>query len=213
MADLLAQSPLFWLLLGLTVIGEFLIPALLARWDPDYRPGVMAVSVLGRAEGPVARFYNAWLIWLGFFLLLAAAVYYRAAISVSPTLAAWQAGSIGLFGLGAGLLAGLFPAGLERDLSDRRALVHGAAAAVGFFALLGFPLSGALLALAEGHAGMAAFRFLAFVLALGCFVLFILSDKEQFRSTVIAQEGLWEQLCLGAMYLPFLLDAGRRLVG
>lgn len=213
MAGRLAQSSLFWILLGLTVIGEFLLPALMARWDPDYQPGVMAVSVLGRAGGPVARFYNAWLIWLGAFLLVAAAVYYRAASSLSLALAVWQAGAIGLFGLGAGLLAGLFPVGLEKNLLDRRALVHGAAAAVGFFALLGFPLSGALLAMAEGHTGMAALRFLAFVLALGCFVLFILSDKERFRGTVIAREGLWEQLCLGAMYLPFLLDAGQRLVG
>lgn len=213
MADRLAQSPVFWLLLGLTVIGEFLLPALMARWDPDYRPGAMAVSVLGRAGGPVARLYNAWLIWLGFFLLAAAAVYYRSAIPVSPALAAWQAGAIGLFGLGTGLLAGLFPVGPEKDLSDWRALVHGVAAVVGFFALLGFPLSGALLAMMEGHIGMAALRFLAFVLALGCFSLFVLSDKERFRGTIIAREGLWEQLCLGAMYLPFLLDAGRRLVG
>jgi len=204
----LSQSRAFWLLLVLTVAGEFLVPALLSRRDPDYRPGGMAVSVLGRSGGPVARIYRGWLLWLGLFLLAVASVYYSAAFPVSPVLAAWQAGAIGAFALGAGILAGLFPTGLEKDLSDRRALVHGIASALGFFALLGFPLSGALLALAEGRPRMAALRLLAFVLSLFCFVLFILSNKARFRRTIIAWEGLWEQFCLAAMYLPFLADAG-----
>lgn len=212
MPENFAQSRVFWLLLALTVIGEFLVPALLARRDPDYRPGMMAVSVLGRAGGPVAHVYRAWLIWLGLFLLAAVPVYYAAAVPVSPVLAAWQAGAIGLFALGAGILAGLFPTGLERDLSDRRALIHGIASALGFFALLGFPLSGALLAWSEGRTAMAAFRFSAFVSALACFVLFVLSDKARFRGTAIAREGLWEQLCLAAMYLPFLADSVRQLL-
>lgn len=207
MLENLAQSRAFWLLLMLTVIGEFLVPALLSRRDPDHRPGMMAVSVLGRTGGPVARVYNAWLVWLGIFLLAAASVYYTIAAPISRPLAVWQSISIGLFALGAGILAGLFPTGLEKNLSDRRALIHGIASALGFFALLGFPLSGALLAWMEGRAAMAAFRFLAFVLALTCFVLFVLSDKAQFRHTVIAREGLWEQLCLAAMYLPLLADS------
>lgn len=211
MLNALAQSRAFWLLLVSTVIGEFLVPVLLSRRDPDYRPGMMAVGVLGRAGGPVARVYNAWLVWLGIFLLAAAPVYYTAASRLSPVLAAWQAGAIGLFALGAGILAGLFPTGLEKNLPDRRALIHGIASALGFSALLGFPLSGALLARMEGRAAMAAFRFLAFVLALTCFVLFVLSDKARFRGTVIAREGLWEQLCLAAMYLPFLADSVQQL--
>lgn len=207
MSNVFTQSHAFWLLLMLTVTGEFLVPALLSRRDPDYRPGIMAVSVLGRRGGPAARLYNLWLVWLGGFLLAAAALYHAAAFPVSPLLAACQAGSIGLFALGAGILAGLFPTGLERDLSDPSALVHGIASALGFFALLGFPLSGALLAWLAGRAAMAAFRFFAFILALTCFVLFVLSDKERFRHTPIAWEGLWEQLCLAAMYLPFLADS------
>lgn len=205
--EIWAQSRLFWILLTGTVCGEFLLPWLLGRRDTDYRPGVMAVSVLGRGGGPAARFYNAWLIWLGLFLTAAASVYYTAAFPVSPVLAAWQAGAIGLFALGAGILAGLFPTGLEKDLSDHRALIHGIAAALGFFALLGFPLTGALLALKGGQIPLALFRLFAFIMALVCFVLFILSDKARFRHTVIARAGLWEQLCLAAMYLPFLGDA------
>ncbi len=103
----------------------------------------------------------------------------------------------------------LVPALLSRrDPDYRPTLVHGIASALGFFALPGLPLSGALLTLAEGRPLMAPFRLLAFVLSLSCFVLFILSDKARFRRTIIAREGLWEQFCLAAMYLPFLADAG-----
>ena len=58
----------FWTLLILTLCGEFLLPCLLARKDPAYRPGTMAVSVLGRRGGPVARVYRLWLAWLGIWL-------------------------------------------------------------------------------------------------------------------------------------------------
>ena len=60
----------FWALLILTICGEFLLPCLLAPRDPAYQPGTMAVSVLGRRGGPVARVYRLWLAWLGIWLSL-----------------------------------------------------------------------------------------------------------------------------------------------
>lgn len=68
----LSQRRVFWGLLALTAAGEFLAPALLSRRDPDYRPGWMAVSVLGRSGGPVARIYRGW---LGLYLLADAGFY------------------------------------------------------------------------------------------------------------------------------------------
>ena len=140
----------FWTLLILTLCGEFLLPCLLARKDPAYRPGTMAVSVLGRRGGPVARVYRLWLAWLGIWLLTTAAVYAVGAAPASRWLAAGLAVSLGGFALGAGILAALFPTGLTKDLSDRSALIHGIASALGFFALLFLPLWRALLALGCG---------------------------------------------------------------
>lgn len=137
----------FWTLLILTLCGEFLLPCLLARKDPAYRPGTMAVSVLGRRGGPVARVYRLWLAWLGIWLLTTAAVYAVGAAPASRWLAAGLAVSLGGFALGAGILAALFPTGLTKDLSDRSALIHGIASALGFFALPFLPLWRALLAL------------------------------------------------------------------
>ena len=101
----------FWTLLILTLCGEFLLPCLLARKDPAYRPGTMAVSVLGRRGGPVARVYRLWLAWLGIWLLTTAAVYAVGAAPASRWLAAGLAVSLGGFALGAGILAALFPTG------------------------------------------------------------------------------------------------------
>ena len=159
----------------------------------------MAVSVLGRRGGPVARVYRLWLAWLGIWLLTTAAVYAVGAAPASRWLAAGLAVSLGGFALGAGILAALFPTGLTKDLSDRSAL--------GFFALLFLPLWRALLALETDSPVMAWACFAALGLALVFFTLFVLSDKDRFQGTAVAREGLWEQLCLAAMYVPLLLDA------
>ena len=65
----------------------------------------------------------------------------------------------------------------------------------------------ALLALETDSPVMAWACFAALGLALVFFTLFVLSDKDRFQGTAVAREGLWEQLCLAAMYVPLLLDA------
>ena len=39
------------------------------------------------------------------------------------------------------------------------------------------------------------------------FVLFVMSDKEEFAGTAIASEGLWQRLNLICMYLPLFIVA------
>ena len=79
----------------------------------------MAVSVLGRRGGPVARVYRLWLAWLGIWLLTTAAVYAIGAAPASRWLAAGLAVSLGGFALGAGILA--------RPLSEQEVLDAAAA--------------------------------------------------------------------------------------
>lgn len=152
----------------------------------------MAVSVLGRRGGPVARVYRLWLAWLGIWLLTTAAQSTPSARRRPPRwLAAGLAVSLGGFALGAGILAALFPTGLTKDLSDPSALIHGIASALGFFALLFLPLWRALLALETDSPVMAWACFAALGLALVFFTLFVLSDKDRFQGTAVAREGLW----------------------
>ena len=75
---------------------------------------------------------------------------------------------------------------LTKDLSDRSALIHGIASALGFFALLFLPLWRALLALETDSPVMAWACFAALGLALVFFTLFVLSDKDRFQGTAVA---------------------------
>ncbi|MBE5710657.1 MAG: hypothetical protein EGR51_12295, partial [Oscillibacter sp.] len=97
-------------------------------------------------------------------------------------------------------------------LMSREDQLYGIASALGFFALLFLPLWRALLALETDSPVMAWACFAALGLALVFFTLFVLSDKDRFQGTAVAREGLWEQLCLAAMYVPLLLDAIVHLV-
>jgi hypothetical protein len=49
------------------------------------------------------------------------------------------------------------------------------------------------------------------VLALVFFTLFVMSDKEEFSKTFIANEGLWQRLNLVFMYLPLGIVAVKRI--
>ena len=62
--------PLINVLLFITIIGEFAVPRILKCFYKEYNSKTMVMSVLGSPESPVRKIYNAWLIWLGSFLLL-----------------------------------------------------------------------------------------------------------------------------------------------
>ena len=51
----------------------------------------------------------------------------------------------------------------------------------------------------------------ACILHLVFFTLFVMSDKEEFSNTVIANEGLWQRLNLLFMYMPLFIVSGVRL--
>ena len=53
---------------------------------------------------------------------------------------------------------------------------------------------------------------LSFMAAFLFFVLFILGDKEEFKNTIIAYEGVWERLTLAAMYIPFVYQSIKYLL-
>ena len=46
-----------------------------------------------------------------------------------------------------------------------------------------------------------------FIQAMVFFTLFVMSDKEEFKNTAIAYEGLWQRLNLAFMYLPVVITA------
>jgi len=52
---------------------------------------------------------------------------------------------------------------------------------------------------------------ICFIASLIFFMLFVMSDKPQFKKTFIDNEGLWQRLNLVCMYLPLAMVSIRRL--
>ena len=200
----LLHNKVYGAVLLATIAGEFLLPFILRRFYPGYDWKTMAMSALGGAKSPVRYIYNAWLIWMGCFLAVTAAVFCADAWRTSAALALLELLAIGVFAIGAGLLAGIFHVGETKGDASLPAKIHGAGAAVGFMALLFFPLWEGILAFGRGEPLTAWICLAAFLLALVCFTLFVMGDKPSFQHTVIGYEGLWERAALFFMYAPFL---------
>lgn len=203
------NSRLFNAILLLTIIGEFLLPWLLKHFYNGYDSKTMVMSALGSPKSPVRLIYNIWLIWLGCFLLFAASLYFLEAKSDFPVLSVFLLLSIGIFAVGAGLLAGIFSVNETKDIVTVASKIHGGGAAIGFMALLFFPLLNGLLALKQNDMAFGIVSIISFVLAFAFFILFVMGDKEQFQHTVLSYEGLWERVALLCMYIPFVYRAVR----
>ena len=201
------------------VITEFLLPWILKRFYPGYDSRKMAMSILGSPSSPVSSIYSAWLVVLGLTLSLASSVYFSV-LSEKTVLAVLTSVSIFLFALGAGILAGIFKADADDKIGTLPSRIHGYSSAIGFMALLFFPLlrsaamfedSFPLLRSAamfeDRHFMLGASYLTVFLFALLFFILFIMSDKEQYNGTCIDREGTWERLTLFFMYLPLVADS------
>ena len=203
----LIDSFIFNILLLITILGEFVLPWILKHFYIGYNSKTMVMSVLGSPESPVRWIYNAWLVWLGAFLLLASVVIFKNNITISSVLAVLTFISISAFAVGAGILSGIFSVNESKEKVTIASKIHGAGSAIGFMTLLFFPLLQCILAFKSNDIIQGAVCAIAFVLAMLFFVFFIMGDKDNFKDTAFSYEGLWERLSLFFMYVPFLYIA------
>lgn len=200
-------SRLFNGVLLMTIVGEFLVPWILGRFYVAYDGKMMVMSALGSSRSPVRVFYNLWLVWLGIFLSLTAVVYFSVFRTESPALAVLVLLSIGIFAVGAGLISGLFSVNESKSTVTTASKIHGAAAAIGFMALLFFPLLYGIFSFRQNNVVGGSLSIVAFMLAVASFACFIMSDKPSLQNTPLKYEGIWERLTLFWMYLPFVYRA------
>ena len=200
----IAESKVFNSVLLITIIGEFLLPFILKRFYAGYNSRTMVMSALGSPQSPVRLIYNIWLIWLGCFLTFSAFVFFWETKANFPILSVLLLLSIGIFAVGAGLLSGLFSVNESKDAVTTASKIHGAGAAIGFMALLFFPLINGILSFKQNETISGMVNIVSFILALVCFVCFVMGDKEKFQNTVLKYEGLWERLTLFCMYIPLI---------
>lgn len=200
----IAENQLFHMILLFTIIGEFLVPWILEQFYAEYDGKIMVMSALGSPGSPVRLVYNFWLIWLGGFLIYTAGVYFLSLREKFPVLAIFILLSIGIFAVGAGIISGVFSVNESKDIVTTASKIHGAGAAIGFMALLFFPLLIGIVLFKQEDITGGIICISSFVLSLAFFVCFVMGDKVQFQNTFLKYNGLWERLTLFCMYVPFI---------
>ena len=203
----IADNRFFHMILLFTIIGEFLVPWILEQFYVEYNGRIMVMSVLGNPRSPVRLVYNLWLIWLGGFLTYTAGAYFLALRAKFPVLAVFMLLSIGIFAVGAGLNSGIFSVNESKDIVTAASKIHGVSSAIGFMALLFFPLLNGVVSFKQKDIPEGMISISSFMLSLVFFVCFVMGDKVQFQNTILKYEGLWERLTLFCMYVPFIYKA------
>lgn len=203
----IADNRFFNIILFFTIIGEFIVPWILEQFYSEYNGMIMVMSALGSPQSTVRLVYNLWLIWLGGFLVYTAGAYFLSFRAKFPVLAVFMLLSIGLFAVGAGIISGFFSVNESKDIVTAASKIHGICAAVGFMALLFFPLLNGIVSFKENGTVEGIISISSFVLSLIFFACFVMGDKEQFQNTILRYEGLWERLTLFCMYIPFIFKS------
>ena len=161
----LTDNELFNVFLLCTIIGEFLLPCLLERYYTEYNGKTMVMSALGSSQSPVRLIYNLWLIWLGSFFTFTAFVYFEKTRVEFPVLSALLSLSIGIFAIGAGLISGFFSVNENKSIVTTASKIHGVSAAIGFMALLFFPLINGILSFKQKEVAFGVVSIISFILA------------------------------------------------
>ena len=196
-----------WIFIIIAVMGELLVPLLLAPFYKGYDHSAMAISALGSKGSPVRIPFNLWMLTAGFLFLLSIPCIYDAYGKVSKPLSIVTALFLAVFAIGACIFTCFFSVNDSKDVVTVASQIHGAGSAIGFMLMLFVPLLLAILSFKTGEKASGIMGIVSFVLALMFFVLFVMADKPEFQNTVIANEGLWQRLNLLCMYLPLFYVA------
>ena len=120
---------------ALAMVGDFLIPALLARKYPGYSHLRDTISTLGTAESPVRALTSMWLVGLGVCFLV-----FAAGQASQLQLSTWRhvmyLAGIVAFGIGAGIVAGFFPEDPLGSAETISGKIHGIGSGFGSILLL-----------------------------------------------------------------------------
>ena len=99
----------------------------------------------------------------------------------------------------------------SKDVVTTASKIHGVGSVIGFMLFLFVPLLVAILSFKNKETFIGGISIACFIVSLVFFTLFVMSDKEEFSNTVIANEGLWQRLNLLFMYMPLFIVSGVRL--
>lgn len=202
-----------WHSLLAAILGEILMPIILAPFYKGYSHTTMAISALGNHNSPVRLPFNLWMLFAGILILSAIPAIYTAYCHVSQPLSLLSAIFIAVFAVGACIFSCFFSVNETRNVVTTASNIHGAGSAIGFMLLLFVPLLLAILSFKANDKSAGIIFTVSFTLALLFFLLFIMSDKPNFQQTLAVKEGLWQRLNLLFMYLPLGYIAIQNIIG
>ena len=187
--------------------GDILVSWLLAIFYKDYSNVKMSISALGNPNSPVRNVFNVWMLIEGILFLVALPAIYKCYHEVSGGLTYTLMAFIAIFAIGACIFTCFFSVNESKDVVTTASKIHGAGSVIGFMLFLFVPLLIAILSFKNDQSAIGVISIICFVAALVFFALFVMSDKEEFANTAIANEGLWQRLNLIFMYLPVFIIA------
>lgn len=191
-----------WYALLFAIMGDLLIPFILAPFYRGYSHTSMTISALGNPQSPVRMIFNFWMLLEGLFFLCAVPTIYNYYKCSSKLLAGITIAFIIIFAIGACIFTCFFSVNETKDMSTTASKIHGIGSVIGFMVFLFVPLLLSILEFRSNYKTYAIIAAASFIMAFLFFVLFVMSDKPQFSNTLIAKEGLWQRLNLVFMYLP-----------
>ncbi len=191
-----------WYALLAAVVGEMIIPFILAPFYKGYQHTTMVISSLGNNNSPVRLPFNLWMLLAGVLFLLSIPSILDTYGEISKPLSIVTILFIAVFAIGACIFSCFFSVNETKDIVTTASKIHGVGSVIGFMLLLFVPLFLAILSFKSGDKISGGISVFSFVFAMLFFVLFIMSDKQEFQNTWIAKEGLWQRLNMLFMYLP-----------
>ena len=201
------MNKLFWLALIIAMAGDILVSWLLAIFYKEYSNVKMSISALGNPNSPVRNVFNVWMLIEGILFLAALPAIYKYYHAVSGGLTYTLMTFVAVFAIGACIFTCFFSVNESKDVVTTASKIHGAGSVIGFMLFLFVPLIIAILSFKNEQTAIGVISIICFVAALVFFALFVMSDKEEFANTVIANEGLWQRLNLIFMYMPLFIVA------
>ena len=191
-------------LLPFLLIGDLVLPFLLAPTYRGYNHLMQVMSALGNPIAPLHILYNIWLIVLGIGILLCNFKLFPVIAEKSSSIAIMLFAIICIYAIGACILSGLFPVGETKELKTISSKIHGYGSVIGFMFLIFAPLFIGLYFFKSSSRFLGIFSLICFAFSLLCFAFFVMADKPKFHGSIIAFEGLWQRLSLLSMYLPLI---------
>ena len=201
-----------WLLCTIAMIGDIVVSLILSMFYKGYSSAKMSISALGNPKSPVRVPFNLWMILEGLLFLAAIPAIYNGYNSISSGLTKVLVGFVAVFAVGACIFTGFFSVNETKDVVTTASKIHGAGSAIGFMLFLFVPFLLAILSFKTSETGFGIISIICFVISLLFFVLFIMSDKPEFKIRFVRNEGLWQRLNLLFMYLPLIIISIRKIL-